>query len=88
MKILIDKSFEKDLKKITDQKILNSLAECIEGARAAKGLSELKNHRKLKGSTNAFRIRIGNYRVGLIYENRTLIFIRFLHRSKIYNSFP
>lgn len=30
MKILIDKSFEKDTDKLTDQKLLHSIADCIE----------------------------------------------------------
>lgn len=88
MNILIDESFEKDIKKITDNKLLNLIADCLEEISDLDKLSEIAACKKLKGSKNAYRVRIGNYRIGFIFENQTIIFIRFLHRSKIYNSFP
>ena len=88
MKVLIDKSFEKDIGKITDKKILHSIAECIKEIQQLKKLSEIDDCKKLKGSKHAYRIRIGDYRIGFIFENQTIEFIRFLHRSKIYALFP
>jgi len=88
VKVLIDESFEKDIKKITDNKLLNLIADCIEEVQGLDKLRDIPNLKKLKGSKNAYRIRIGNYRIGFIFENQNVIFIRFLHRSKIYSSFP
>lgn len=87
MKVLIDHSFEKDTDKLTDQKLLHSIAECIEGIQGADKLSDIPNCKKLKGSKNAYRIRIGDYRIGFIFEKQTVEFIRFLHRSVIYTFF-
>ena len=88
MKVLIDESFEKDIKKVANNKLLNLIADCIEEIRDIDKFSNISGCKKLKGSRNAYRIRIGNYRIGFIFENQTIIFIRFLHRSKIYNNFP
>jgi mRNA interferase RelE/StbE len=88
LRILIDKSFEKDIEKISDKHLLNSLADLIEEVRKLDQLSEIKHCKQLKGSKKAYRIRIGDYRVGFIFDNNTIIFIRFLHRSKIYGYFP
>ncbi|MDP2338655.1 MAG: type II toxin-antitoxin system RelE/ParE family toxin [Bacteroidota bacterium] len=88
MKVLIDKSFEKDTTKLTDQKLLHSIADCIEGIQKSGKLSDIPNCKKLKGSKNAYRIRIGDYRIGFIFEKQTIELIRFLHRSLIYNFFP
>lgn len=88
MKILIDRSFEKDTDKLMDQKLLQSIAECIEGILNADKLSDISNCKKLKGSRHAYRIRIGDYRIGFILEKQTIELIRFLHRSVIYNYFP
>jgi mRNA interferase RelE/StbE len=85
---LIDESFEKDTDEITDKKLLQSIAICINQVQKKSKLSDINNCKKLKGSKNAYRIRIGNYRIGFIFENHTIQFIRFLHRSKIYNNFP
>jgi hypothetical protein len=53
MKVLIDKSFEKDTIKLTDQKLLHSIADCIERIQKANKLSDIPNCKKLKGSKNA-----------------------------------
>ena len=88
MNVLIDKSFEKDVEIITDKKTLTSILECIKDIQSKNKLSELSNCKKLKGSKNAYRIRIGQYRIGFIFENQNVDLIRFLHRSKIYLYFP
>jgi mRNA interferase RelE/StbE len=88
MIVKIDKSFAKDTDKIVDKKLLNAIADYIESIREVKKLSEIPNCKKLKGSKNAYRIRIGNYRIGFIFDNHTVEFVRFLHRDKIYDSFP
>ena len=43
---------------------------------------------KLKGGGNYFRLRVGDYRVGLSLEDDTLIFVRLLNRKDIYKYFP
>jgi hypothetical protein len=43
MNILIDKSFEKDIKTINDKKVLNFIAECIENIQNLKRISEIPN---------------------------------------------
>ncbi|MFM2290983.1 MAG: hypothetical protein RIS29_796 [Bacteroidota bacterium] len=88
MRLLVDKSFEKDIKKISDKKILNAIADCIEDIQERKKLSDIPNCKKLAGSKNCFRIRIGDYRLGFVFENNTIELIRFLHRSKMYDFFP
>jgi mRNA interferase RelE/StbE len=51
-------------------------------------LGEIIHVKKLKGSEDYYRIRIGNYRVGIILADDTVIFVRFLHRRDIYRYFP
>jgi mRNA interferase RelE/StbE len=88
MKVLIGVYFEKDVENISDKRTLNSLADCIEKIMAVDKLSAIANCKKLKGSKNAYRIKIGDYRIGFLFENQTIKFIRFLHRNKIYHYFP
>jgi mRNA interferase RelE/StbE len=88
MKVLIDKTFAKDVAKISDKNILNAIADCIEEIQTKQKLSDIMNCKKLKGTKNAYRIRIGDYRIGFMFENNAVEFVRFLHRSKIYNFFP
>jgi len=88
VKVLIDESFENDIKKIADKKLLNLIADCIEKIIETDKLSDISACKKLTGSKNAYRIRIGDYRIGFVLEDETIILIRFLHRSKIYQKFP
>jgi len=88
MKLLIDKSFEKDIHKIADKKLLNTIADSIEDIKLKSKLSEITNCKKLTGSKDCYRIRIGDYRLGFVFENKTIELVRFLHRSKMYDFFP
>ena len=65
MKVRIDKSFEKDVKKIKDKKLLTKIANTIEEVQTAINSDEIKNIKKLKGSNSYYRIRIGSYRIGV-----------------------
>jgi mRNA interferase RelE/StbE len=49
---------------------------------------EIMRFKRMKGSTNAYRIRIGNYRLGFYYIEGAVILTRFLHRKDIYKYFP
>ncbi len=42
----------------------------------------------MKGSEDYYRIRLGDYRLGLRIEEGTVSFIRCLHRKDVYKYFP
>lgn len=88
MKIKIEKSFDKDIDKIGDKKALQKLRDVIFKIENAKNINELVNIKKITGYQSYFRIRIGEYRLGIeiIYEE--VILMRFLHRKDIYKYFP
>jgi mRNA interferase RelE/StbE len=88
MIVKIDKVFEKDTDKIKDKKILFKLVDVIEKVREADNLISIKNIKKLKGSNKFYRIRIGDFRIGIIIDNDIVEFIRILHRKDIYKYFP
>lgn len=43
---------------------------------------------KTKGEKNYFRLRVGDYRIGVALEEDSLVFVRFLNRKDIYKYFP
>ncbi|MCI0496639.1 type II toxin-antitoxin system RelE/ParE family toxin [candidate division KSB1 bacterium] len=88
MRVDFRKSFTRDLKKIRDNNLLQQVRAAIEEVEAAPNLNMISNLKQLKGEGEYFRIKIGNYRIGLKLENDTFIFIRFLHRKDIYRYFP
>lgn len=58
MIVKIDKSLEKDLKKINDFVLKSKLADTIINIQKASKLAEIQNIKKLKGTKNFYRIRI------------------------------
>ena len=89
MIVRIDKGFQKDVSKINDVKIKRAITETIESVQNSENLSSITNIKKLTGHKDFYRIRLGNYRIGLRYtEDKELIFIRFLDRKEIYQRWP
>ncbi len=88
MKIDFKKSFSRDLKKINDKNILKKVKEVIDTIENSPNLIELKNVKQLTSGGKYYRIRIGDYRIGITLENEVLVFVRLLHRREIYRYFP
>lgn len=88
MQVIYLKSLEKDLKKIKDKKLLKSLADVFINIEEVDTLFEVSNVKKLSGHTEVYRIRVGNYRLGIFYSEDTITIARFLKRNDIYKVFP
>ena len=88
MKTEFTSHFLKDLDKIRQASVKKDIRDIIELIEEAASLSEIKSIKKLKGHTAAYRIRSGDYRIGIFIENNTIEFIRIAHRKDIYKIFP
>lgn len=88
MKVEFLKQFHKDIDDVKVQSIKLQLIKVIELFEAAENLQSISNIKKLKGHKFAFRVRIGDYRIGFFYQNDTVQFARIIHRKDIYKLFP
>ena len=88
MKILFEKKFLKDIEAVNEKHVKQQVEIIILEMEKARELGILKNLKKMKGYKTAYRIRIGSYRLGLFYENNTVICTRLLNRKDIYKYFP
>lgn len=88
MKTAFRESFARDLKGVRDKKLLQRVKESIEAVEKADSLGALPNLKKLKGAKSYFRLKLGDYRIGLALEDNTVVFVRFLDRKEIYRFFP
>ncbi len=88
MRMLFLSQFEKDIDKIRMQSVKDNIADAVEQIDQADGPSSIVNLKKLKGFKTAYRIRVGDYRIGLFISDDTVEFARVVHRKDIYKVFP
>jgi len=88
MKIVFLSKFYKDLDKIKDKNTRERLMKIINDIETANTLLEINNIKKLSGDRISYRIRLGDYRLGIFFENNTVELVRFVHRKDIYKVFP
>ena len=88
MNVFFRKSFQKDLLKLRDSRLNELVGRLIQMVEKAQTLSDLSNLKKLKGYKTFYRIRSGEYRIGLQINSEGITFVTVGHRKDIYKNFP
>ena len=88
MKVEFKRSFVKDLERVRDRSLKERVRQTIEQIEETQTLQEIGNVKRLRGGERYYRIRVGDYRLGLMLEGDTVIFVRCLHRKDVYRYFP
>ena len=73
---------------IHDAALLQRIRKVIERVEAAQTFKQIPNLKRLEATGKYYRIRVGDYRVGFVFERGTVTFVRCLHRKEIYRYFP
>ena len=81
-------SFEADLSAITDSGVLRRIKRVIELVEAARTFQQIPNLKRLDAKGKYYRIRVGDHRVGFVFERGAVTFVRCLNRKEIYRYFP
>lgn len=88
MNIVFNAKFFKELKKISDKKILKRVELLILEIENAESIQQLSNVKSLKGARNAYRFKLDSYRIGFFLNDNFLEIITIKHRKEIYRFFP
>ncbi len=88
MQVEFSSKFSKDIDSISQKSIKLNLIKLIQLFESSQNLNAIPNLKKLVGHKSAYRVRIGDYRVGFFYENQKVLFARVIHRKDIYKLFP
>jgi mRNA interferase RelE/StbE len=88
MKVTFRKSFVRDLKRIKDRSVLDRVRQGIARVETAANLHEIGDLKKISGTGNYYRVRVGEYRLGVVVEEGTVEFVRCLSRRDLYRFFP
>ena len=83
------KAFLKDLKKLRNLPEYERIFElAFTTLPQATHLKDIANVKAMKGFPNRYRIRVGNYRVGIEVHRNSVEIMRVLHRKEFYRYFP
>jgi len=89
MEIQYRKLFLKDLKRLKGQPVHRQAINLVfTTLPEAKKLKDIANVKAMKGYPHRYRIRIGNYRVGVEVHGDAVEVMRVLHRREFYRYFP
>ena len=88
MKTAFTGSFLRDVRKLPDDAVREQVRDAILLVEAAPDLRSVPNLKKLSGGGSYYRIRLGDYRIGIRIEEDVVSFIRVLPRKDIYRYFP
>lgn len=89
MIVEFDKSFSRSLDKLKDQGVKMKIEHILIEFDNAEIITQIKNLKKLVGFKTYYRIRIGDYRLGIeLKETNIVRFIIVAHRKDIYKFFP
>ncbi len=89
MIVEFDKSFLKSLAEVHDPVVFQRVKLMVIKIEDCKSINEIKQIKKLVGFSSFYRIRFGDYRLGLELIGKNVVrFIILAHRKDIYKSFP
>ncbi|WP_031386108.1 type II toxin-antitoxin system RelE family toxin [Desulfonatronum thiodismutans] len=89
MNVRYAKRFLKDIDKLKEEQVVKrEILNIITTLKNAENLAGIPNIKPLKGYSQYFRIKVGDYRLGFKKTEESLDLIRFLHRKDIYRLFP
>jgi mRNA-degrading endonuclease RelE of RelBE toxin-antitoxin system len=81
--------FLKDLKKLRKQPVYDQIYElAFTTLPNVRSLQEITNIKAMKGYSERYRIRVGDYRVGIAVQGNSIEVMRVLHRREFYRYFP
>ena len=88
MELDFQTSFTRDLRRIRSAEVHQRVLRKVGELEAAPTIGDVSGTTKLTADGRHYRIRIGDYRLGITIEGEVAVLVRFLHRREIYRAFP
>jgi mRNA interferase RelE/StbE len=89
MNVEFSKTFDKQTSRISDKILLRRIGNIIKKIIECDSLNEIPNLKSIVGHPGFYRIRLGDYRIGISFENEIVWFHFFGKRDEsTYKKFP
>jgi mRNA interferase RelE/StbE len=88
MEVDFTKNFLKIIENLKNEELLQKIQDAIHNVIIANSIAEIFNIKKLSGNKAYYRVKIGDYRIGIEKIENQIKFLTFQHRKDIYKKFP
>jgi len=88
VKTLYKRTFIRDLSSLPEQVKEKIQTIVFNEIPNMQDISQISGLKKIRGHKRYYRIKIGDYRIGIEIRENTIVFMRVLHRKDIYRYFP
>lgn len=88
MEIRFHSQFNHDLRRLRNASLAARLEQVIGELKAAPTIRDVRGVSRMTSPGDHYRIRIGEYRLGITMDGERAILRRFLPRGEIYRHFP
>ena len=88
MEVDFTRNFLKNLENLKNEDLLQKIQDTIDDVIRANSIVEISNIKKLSGYKVYYRIKIGDYRIGIEKIDMQMKFLTVEHRKDIYKKFP
>lgn len=88
MEIRYHNQFHRDLRRLGNPSLAAQVEQVIEELKAASTMRDMRGVSRMTAPGEHYRVRIGEYRLGITMDGQTAILRRFLPRGEIYRRFP
>jgi mRNA interferase RelE/StbE len=88
MEVDFTRNFLKIIENLKNKELLQKIQDTIDNVIAANFIAEISNIKKLSGHKVYYRIKVGDYRIGIEKIENQIKFLTFQHRKDIYKKFP
>lgn len=88
MNVILSDEFIKSFEKLNNPSLQKKLNQLIDKVEAAAIISDISGLKKLVGFTVHYRIRMGDYRIGVTIIANDVRLMVIAHRKDIYDIFP
>ena len=88
MQVQFLSKFNRDLDRIHLKSVKKTIVFIIDEIKSAESIQGIRGIKKLSGFRSAYRIRCGDYRIGIFVDGNKVEFARVLNRKEVYRFFP
>ena len=84
MQVSFATNFNRDIENLHDRSMVDRVEKIIQKIESAETRRDMPRSKKLRNVDNAYRIRVGRFRLGFIMQDQNVTLVEFRPRKEMY----